>query len=277
MKLTIALIAASGAAQVPPPPPVVPTEFREPVNGYDLAALYGLWRHWIEAHKDEAIDATLAQPPGEAARWSGPPIVEFSSYNDFGRYVAGQLRRYCVIDQNISASSGCRIQMRRAYVPLSAAVYDETNAIADWMRGAFDPQKLTSYLRETGMAPDTDWWMADRAAIFAALPSPVPILRQHAELVVVESGDCPAMLASLEEIDATSVDWRVNLFGVGAEEKPPMPPRPHAVQTNYTLRFVAADGDQVTVEGGSAALQSMIGPTLQAAEECEANSAASVR
>ena len=277
MKLPHALIlalAASLAASVawggvPPPPIPSPPEFDQPVDGYDMRTPYQLWRFQIEAQKGAAADELRATPEPIAGELSiGPPLLRFTFHNDFGHYLTGQIQAYCApMGRYGFDPATCHYVLRRAFVPADVAGYGADPALSQWMRQTFDAPALARHFHALGLAPDTDWWFADRAAMFSAMPSAVPLLKAHATIVRLDSRDCQAMGKALGDIDGARLGQPIDLMAVGPDRKLEVP-APHATRAVYTLR-TNLDGGALTLEGAAPALRSLVDPVLEAADACE--------
>jgi hypothetical protein len=165
--LGAAPLADAGAA--PPPPVIAPEAIGRPVEGYDLGTVYQKWRYWVESHKGAAADELLKQPEKIAgAEAFGEPLLRFAKHNDFGHFLSGEIRLYCLTGtRGDAARRACHYRLRRAYVPHDAAPSDgKDNPVARWTRETFDAAKLARHLRASGLAPETDWWMTESAKLF---------------------------------------------------------------------------------------------------------------
>jgi hypothetical protein len=108
--------------------------------------------------------------------------------------------------------------------------------------------------------------MADRAKLFTPLPSAVQVLKDKAQVVRLDSRDCPAMAKAVAAVDGARLDLPIDLLAIG-KDAPLKPPRPHDVTVTYTLTVRAEDG-LVTLEGGRL-LHRLVEPILDAADACE--------
>ncbi len=269
--LLLAALPAPALAQfgAPPPPIPSPPEFDQPIDGYDMRTPYQLWRYQIEAQKGAAADDLLAAPETIAGeRLAGAPLLRVTSHNDFGHYMTLQIQAYCTpMGAYGFDPATCHYVLRRAFVPAEVAGYGADPALSQWMRQAFDAPALAKHFHELGLAPNTDWWFADRAAMFSAMPSAVPMLKAHATIVRLDSRDCPAMAKAIGDVDGARLDQSIDLMAVGPDRKLEAP-APHATRAIYALR-TNLDGGPLTLEGAAPALRSLVGPILDAADACE--------
>ena len=268
--LILPLVLASAASSAAPPPPVlVPEPFNRTIDGYDVPQLYQLWRHWLEAQKGAAAIALLAEPEQiEGERRWGAPLLEVTYGNDFGDYMAADLRLYCRPSGPYDIDrKGCHLRYRRAYVPHDAAPYQGENPLSNWMRENFDPARLVAHLRESGLPPQTDWWQVERARLFSTLPSPAQLLREHATIVRIDSRDCPRLAEAIRQLERTRLDWRLDFAGVGADQRPP-PPAPHSGSVTYRLRTFTPNGG-AAIEGWGQHMRELVRPIDNAIETCE--------
>ena len=267
--LPIALAAVATAAAAAPPPPVhAPAELARPYEGYDLQPLFQIWRYHVEAKKGAAIDALLADRErldGETASFA--PLVAFKRYHDFGHYLSGEIRAWCRSRDNEVARETCHYRLRRGYVPFEAGDYPETNPVSEWMRRTFDPALLATHLKTAGFAPDTDWWRADRDRLFAAFPSPLPVLMDNATIVTLDSRDCPAMAEELEALDGQTLRSPLDFPRVGQDDFG-VPPGPHATRTTYIVNVLGTGGG-ITIEDAGRDLHAQLKPLLAAMDDCE--------
>ncbi|RHW18061.1 hypothetical protein D1610_06080 [Sphingomonas gilva] len=240
-----------------------------PVDGYDLRTPYQVWRWWIESRKGEAIEQVLGTPDEIAGkRPFGLPLIRFTKFNDFGAFVTGEIRLYCdPMEAGAVKREDCMYRLRRAYVPHAAGHYKPDNPVAIWTRENFDARRLAAHLKAEGIAPDTDWWRADRAKLFSVLPSPLPMLVEHATVVRLDSGECPAMVAAMNAAENGRIDWRTDMYGIGDDVRS-KPPGPHAVTVQMTLRIATPTGP-ATIEAPAAAFEEIVTPILTAADGCE--------
>jgi hypothetical protein len=265
------MMIALALAAAPPPPASLPEVLSQPIDGYDLRIPYQLWRGWIEAQKSQAIATVLAEPEsldGEEA--FDEPIIQFDRYNDFGHFLTGEIRAYCRPSRTIYyRPEGCRYRLRIVYVDHDAGSYTAPdNPVARWMRESFDARTMVSHLRNLGVEPDTDWWRLDRARLFSALPSPVPMLVQHATVLRVDSRECTRMRQAIAQIEGRPLSWRVDLAAVGRDGRRRLI-APHADWTVYTVRTVVRDGERtVSVQGDSEALEDLLEPVINAGWRC---------
>ena len=264
------LFLGAPSSSAPPPPALVPEEYRRVVEGYDMAALYQVWRSWIESQKGAAIEALRAEPePMAGEQAAGTPILRMVASNDFGRFFMSEVRLYCSPERLRRLDhSECHYIYRDARVPQPAAVFSgEGNPIAAWMRASFEPEILVRYLRNSGFAPDTDWWL-ERDRIFLGLRSPIPILRANATLARLDSNECPQLEAALLEMDRRQVIWPLDLGLVG-EESENWTPGPHAVTRAYsfTIRLPRREG-YANIEGRGPAFDEHYRPLQQAVRAC---------
>ena len=266
---TALAFAAAPALAAPPPPALVPDALKQPVEGYDLETPFQIWRYWVESQKGAAVDALLETPDAiEGEQAFAEPLLKFTKENDFGHYLTGEVRAYCRKGQPSLARS-CHYRLRRGFVPHNAATYGEDNPLSRWTRESFDARALAGHLRASGLGPGTDWWRADRAKMFAAFPSPLPVLKEHATIVRLDSRDCPAMGAAIAALDKKRIDWRLDIATVGEDAKVE-PPWPHSIRVTHSLRIlVPGKASIVTIEGTGDALETLVGPILDAADECE--------
>ena len=159
----------------------------------------------------------------------------------------------------------CHYRLRRAYVPHAAGA--DGNPVSQWMRRSFDAPRLAGHLRASGFAPGTDWWRADRARMFAALPSPIPMLTENAMIVRLDLRDCPAMASAIAALEGERLDWRLDFSGIG-EDGGFEAPAPHQETANHTIS-IRVPGGFATIEARYGALYDKIGPVLDAADACE--------
>jgi hypothetical protein len=213
--------------------------------------------------------ATPDSLPGETA-W-GRPILEFRKYNDFGHFLTGEVRVYCAPGEPAyrPRPGSCHYRLRRAYVEAGAAGYSGPTPVSRWAIANFDAARLTRHFRETGIAPDTDWWMADRTKLFATMPSPVEVLMENVTVIRLDSRDCPGFARAIEALDRQTLTERTDLLAVG-EDQAFEPPWPHAVTVEYTLRLnVGGANGRLTLTGSGGRLEALVDPVLDAADVCE--------
>jgi hypothetical protein len=263
---------ASGVIEAaPPPPPIVPPAYQRQIEGYDLGVLYGIWRFWVEGQKGSVTQALLTDPEQIAGeRQIGRFLMKMTWRSDFGIFMAADLRLYCrhVPPHGFDRSS-CHYRYRRAYVPHDAAVYSQPdNPVSTWTREAFNPEQLVAHLRAIDMAPETSWWRADWARMFAALPSPAPVLRANAIVRHMDSRDCPALGEAVEVMERESLGWRVDFLFVGQDPRMDPPP-PHGTITAYELNLNTPLGGMVTINGTAQEFDNLMRPVFEAIATCE--------
>jgi hypothetical protein len=263
----LVLSAASGAwGQGPPPPVLTPPELEKTYDGYDLRTPYQLWRYWVENQKGPVIEALTAEPdasPDDPV--VGRPLIRFRGSGDMGLVVAGDLRAYCRRKLPYGFDN-CRHVMRRVTIPIDAASYGTENPLSTWTRQNFGPERLAARLKAAGFAPDTNWWMADRARMFDGQPSPAEVLRRAAKVERVDTRECAAMAKAIEEMETKRIDGAVDFWTVGSETRL-VPPRPHATRWLFTVEMLVG-GRPVTLESDGAVVDPIIGPVLDAGETC---------
>lgn len=270
LALVIALAPAVALAAPPPPPPPVEA-LRQPVDGYDLQRPFGIWRYWVEGQKGAAVDSLLAEPEvieGEVAY--GAPILRFTKHNDFGHFLTGEIRVYCKpkTPRGIQPES-CHYRLRRAFVAMGAVAYGPDNPVSQWTRETFVSSQMAGRLRAAGFGPETDWWMADRARLFATMPSAVPILKDNATLLRLDSRDCPALAQTVEALEGRLLRLKLDFLQVG-EDATGEPPRPHAVHVVIALRImVPGSSFPVLLEGSGEMFERLSSPVFDAADACE--------
>lgn len=266
--LVLTVLAAFPAAAAPPPPAPLPPELEQPIDGYRLEVLYQLWRHWVEGRKGPIIEAELdkpAPPPGE--RPFGPRQLRFKGSGDLGQFVGGDAQVYCKPHRPYGFDSeSCHIVLRKISIPVAVAGHGAQTSLSRWLPEHFDAQGLVRHLKAEGLAPDTDWWWADRARLFAASASPDAALKAELQVQRVDSRDCPAMAKAFNALDATKLDLRLDIFGVG-QDTATTPPQPHANSWTVTLGLLREDG-AVTFETGSRRIVDLVFPILRAADAC---------
>ncbi|HTU12586.1 MAG TPA: hypothetical protein VMG08_16975 [Allosphingosinicella sp.] len=267
--LILAVWLGIAGAAAPPPPAPVPASARAPIDGYDVARLYQFWRGWVEFNKGAAADALLAEPEAvDGERAFGEPLLRFTKHHDFGPFLTGEIRLYCREGADRRpVRATCHYRLRRAYVDHEAGPYRGDNPVARWTRESFDGARLVRRLREAGLGPETPWWSANLHRFFDVLPSPVPMLTANATVVRLDSRDCPAMARAIAALETSRVNWRLDLYGVGADS-PVEPIAPHAVWTEFTLRILAERAG-VTISGGGGRIERLAAPVLAAADACE--------
>jgi hypothetical protein len=262
--------AAATAVAAPPPPVLEPEALREPVDGYDMRAPYQIWRFWIERQKGRAVDALLAEPETVPGEVGGALLLRFKKFDyDFGHFLTGEIRVYCKTKGTDDVDrSTCRHRLRRAYVAHSADPGGGDNPVSRWRERNFDAAKLAAHFRALGLGPKTDWRRIDRERMFAALPSPVPMLIENATVVRLDSRECPAMSARIRALEGTAIDWRLDFAGTGRDRKV-RPVWPHSVWIEYELELITPEGGEGRVGGRGPDLDRLVGPILKAADECE--------
>lgn len=279
LALIIALAPAVALAAPPPPPPPPPVEaLRQPVDGYDLQGPFRIWRYWVEGQKGAAADTLLAEPEvieGEVAY--GVPILRFIKYNDFGHFLTGEIRVYCKPKTPRGIQPGtCHYRLRRAFVAMDAVAYGPDNPVSQWTRETFVSSQMAGRLRAAGFGPETDWWMADRARLFASMPSAVPILKDNATLARLDSRDCPALARTVEALESRLLRLKLDFPWIG-EDATGEPPWPHAVQMVIALRImVPGSSTPVLLEGSGALFEKLTGPVFDAGDACEAADAGQI-
>ena len=256
-------------AQGPPPPARLPERVPEMVEGYAMSTPYQRWRRRVERLKGEATTEVLAAPPElEGRRQIGRTLMHFEYRNDFGIFLQGDVHVFCLPDEGWRFDrEACLYLYRQASVPAPAAVWGEaSNPVSRWMEENFDATAAVAAMREAGLAPGGDFWMAEEQAVLGAQPSPLPMLRENVELVQIDSAACPAMHAAVRALDQGRIGWRTDLHAVG-EDQESHPPRPHAPTGVFTLNLWAGTGS-VTITGSGEALWNAVSPTVNAAWEC---------
>jgi hypothetical protein len=234
----------------------VPEALRQPVDGYDLAVPYQRWRGWVESQKGPAIERLLAEPEQvEGERSVGPPLLRFLKRNDFGHFLTGEIRVYCLAAEP------------RAFIPHDVAGSDGENPVSAWARQAFDPAKLVPHLRASGLGPDSDWWRVDPARMFEVLPSPAQVLADNLALVRLDSRHCPEMERALRALEGQSLG-ALDLPTVGRDGYGE-PPAPHAIRVTYEIQSVTPGGGY-RIEGSGRLMDELVAPVLAAADACEA-------
>jgi hypothetical protein len=88
-------------------------------------------------------------------------------------------------------------------------------------------------------------------------------------MVRLNSKDCPGLGAAIEAIESRRLDWRVDLLGVGTDQKL-ADLQPHAEWVSYTMSLITPDGGRARLEGRGGALARLVEPVLAAADQCEA-------
>lgn len=265
----VALSVAAAGAAVPPPPALSPAILDQPVDGYDMRGPYQVWRWWVEQQKGPVTESLLAQPDSIEGLKPFGLLLKFTKHNDFGHFLTGEVRGYCrpaLPNQFTAIPGSCRYLLRWAYVPLDAASYSEPNRLSQWTIENFDAAALARHYRKIGLAPDTDWWQADRDLMFAAAPSPQAVLRESAVVERLDSVECPQMGLAIEALEGQPIDQRIDLPAVGKDGKL-LPPRPHSVRSNFRI-YLRADGSAFSMEGSGGPIAKMANPILAAAEEC---------
>jgi len=265
----LALLAAAKAGAQPPPPALTPPELDKLYDGYDLRTPYQLWRFWVEAQKGSVTQALVAEPeslPDEGA--FGRPLITFKAFGDMGHFVSGDVRAYCKRKPPYDFDrTSCHHVVRRAFVPVDAASYGAENPLSTWTRQNFGPETLAKRLKAAGLAPDINWWLADRKAMFNQQPSPAEILKSQAKVVRVDSRDCPALAKAIGDMETKRLTMPVDFWSVGPQSTL-TPPRPHATRWLYSLDLLVA-GQFVTLESDGALVADIVNPVFDAAYACE--------
>lgn len=267
--LALALMIAGPGAAAPPPPVPTPPELEKPIDGYDLRTPYQLWWYWIERSKGPIIEAVIdtpaTPPPGERA--FGQRQLYFKGFGEMGLFAGGDAQLFCRPAQPYGFDKdSCHIVLRKVSIPVEVGGHSKPTSLSRWMRENFDGPALARHLKAEGVSPQTDWWFADRARIFAASASPAAALKAELRVDRVDSRDCPAMAKAFSALDAASLDLRLDLFGVG-KDAVPRAPMPHSSQWVYTLGLMREDG-AVTLETTSRAVEAHVVPILKAADAC---------
>lgn len=273
-RIALGLLAAVGLvspaiAQGPPPPVRMPEAFQAPVEGYNMATPYQLWRGHIERQRGPVTEAALAEAAVlDDRRRVGRPLFTAGFNNDFGRYASVDVQVFCTrMPVYPDRDRGdCSYLYRRADIPLGPSYRDPNNAFDLWLQENFDPALVVRNLRAAGLSPGDDLWMENREAMFEGAPSPRAMLAGHLRIVRVDSRECPALREAVEAVEQARLDWTLDLFAVGEDERGRFP-GPHAITATYTLN-VLIEGQQLTLTGDGA-LQPLLGPVLQAASRCE--------
>lgn len=268
--LLIAVVLSIGAsARAAPPEPPIPTppELDQLYDGYDLRAVYQLWRHWIEQQKGPVTEGLIAQPDGFPDETPiAAPLIRFKGFGDLGHFATGDLQTYCRPAQPYGFDRAtCHYVLRMASVPTQVG-FDDAPPTA-WMRRTFEPAKLAAHLKAEGLPPDTaNWWMVPRERIFSQHPSAADILRPEGKVTRMDSRDCPAMSKAILDMETKRLDAPVDFWTVG----PPgqlIPPAPHAVIWSYQLRLMVR-GYGATLEGSGRWMTDIVGPVFDAARSC---------
>lgn len=270
LALSLALGAVSPAIDQGPPPPVrVPEAFQTPVEGYSMATPYQLWRGYIERQRGTVTEQALAEAAVlDDRRRIGRPLFTAGFNNDFGRYASVDVQVFCThVPVHPDRDRGeCNYLYRRADIPLGPSYRDPNNAFDRWLQENFDPALVVRNLRAAGLSPGDDLWMENRDAMFDGAPSPRAMLAEHLQIVRIDSRECPALREAVEGVERARLDWTLDLFAVGEDERG-RPPGPRAITATYTLN-VLIDGQRLTMTGDSA-LQPLLGPVIRAASSCE--------
>lgn len=267
--LLIALLVCVGtSARAAPPEPPIPTppELDQLYDGYDLRTVYQLWRYWIERQKGEVTEAMIAKPdalPDETA--IAAPLMVFKGFGDLGQFISGDLRTYCRPKQPYGFDRAtCHYVLRSATVPVHVGFEDD--APSRWMRKSFEPVRLAAHLKAEGLAPNTDWWMADRARLFAQHPSAAEMLRAEGKVARVDSRQCPAMAKAILAMETKTLAAPVDFWMVG-EPATLIPPQPHGAIWTYKLELIVG-GRGATIESSSPWIADVVGPVFDAARSC---------
>lgn len=261
--------SAPALAQGPPPPARMPERVPQMVEGYDMSTPYQRWRRRVERLKGEATTEALAAPPElEGRRKIGRTLMRFEYHNDFGIFLQGDVHVFCLPGEGWRFDEEtCFYLYRQATVSASAAVWGEaSNPVSRWMEENFDVNAAVAAMRDAGLAPGGDLWMADEQAVLGAQPSPLPMLRENVEIGLIDSEACPAMHAAVRALDEERISWRTDLYAVG-EDQESRPPRPHAAIGAFTLNVWTGAGF-VTITGSDEALWNAVSPTVNAAWGC---------
>lgn len=267
--LAIALLAQSALA-APPPPVRTPPALDQPVNGYDMRVPFQLWRYWVESRKGPVTEALLAEAEDLAGLEHFGRLLRFQKSNDFGHYLTGEIRAYCQPTHGARytpIAGSCVYVLRRAYVPLDAATYGEPNPLSEWTRTNFDAEELAAHFRKIGLGPSTDWWFADREAMFATTRSPRAVLIGNAVVIRLDSTECPQMKAAIAALEGRALGASVDFVAVGKDDHL-QSPNPHSIRSNFIV-YLHADGGAYTVEGWAGPAARMATPILDAADTCE--------
>jgi hypothetical protein len=267
--LSIALllsIAISAKAAPPEPPIPTPPELNQLYDGYDLRTVYQLWRYWIEQQKGAVTEALIDKPdalPDEIP--IGAPLMRYGGASDFGRFASGDLRAYCPPTKPYGFDqAACHFVLREARVPLQAGYSD--NPLTVWMRQNFAPARTAAYLKAQGLPPASNWWMLERARLFAGHPSAAEVLRAAGKIDRIDSRDCPALAKAILEMETKRLDAPVNFWTVGPPTQP-TPPTPHGASWWYKLDLMV-DGRDATVESSGPWMTDLVGPMFEAARSC---------
>ena len=267
--VTLSMLSASTSGAQPPPPALTPPELDNPYDGYDLRTPYQLWRYWVEGQKGPVTQALMAEPdtlPDEGA--FGRPLITFKAFGDLGHFLTGDLRAYCRRKPPHDFDrDNCHYVLRRAFVPAAAASYGTENPLSTWTRQNFGPETLAKRFKAAGVAPDINWWFADRQALFARQPSPAVVLKSLAKVIRVDSRDCPALAKAIDAMETRRLDLPADFWAVGPKGQL-VAPAPHATQWLYALNLMAA-GHAVTVEGDGPQVTDIVNPVFDAAQACE--------
>lgn len=261
--LVLALAATTAAAQGPPPP--VRYDGPPTVEGHDVGVLFNRWVGWVERQKGEVLEAAMADPnhPG-SLRQRGQPILEARAFGDQGLVLSASIAVVCPFAEGRFQSDACIVRMREATIPWRADGYGSEDTLADWTRTAFDAAAVVEVLSAAGVASGGDLWRIDLDPAFSRLASPGEVLRQGLRVRTVDAAACPAMEQALQSLEGRALDGTIDLWGIG-EDGSISPPRPHAIRSTYTLRYVA--DDIVTLQGGRA-LEALISPAFAAGQAC---------
>jgi hypothetical protein len=270
--LLLAFGAAIPAIAAPPPPPLHPDDLPRVLDGYDVAGYYSRYSYWLEAQKGPVIDVLMAEIPAIEGYRALDPIVGYRKFVDYGHYQSGEIRSYCrVIDDWRSDPSDCLIVSRKINIPF--AVLDDDGPLGKYMRQSFDPAKLVAGLKAKAVARDADLWRAPPDAVFASLGSPVPSLRENAQITQVDSAQCPAMRDELTRLETREMRFAIDMTTV-ADDRVVAAPPPHSVRREDFLRLRTATGF-VTVTGDQRSVYAHLAPVYAAIDACEAAQAKS--
>ncbi len=267
--LSSVLAAVPGSA-APPPPAFTPASLDKPIDGYDMRPVFQLWRYWVESRKGPVTESLLAEPEMISGLQHFGRLLRFKRNNDFGHYLTGEIRAYCVPvprAPHFAVSGSCVYVLRRAYVAFDAASYGESNPVSDWTRTKFDAGSLVQHLRASGLPASTNWWLADRSVLFLTAPSPTAVLTSNAQIVRVDSSECPNMEAAIKAVEGQPLDAGIDFPTVGIDEQF-RPTVPHALTTEYSI-YLRANGGPYVIEGRGGLAEKLVTPILGAVDQCE--------
>jgi hypothetical protein len=266
--LSIATLMGAAMA-APPPPALTPPALDQPVDGYDMRGPYQIWRYWVERQKGPVTEALLERSDEIEGLKPLGLLLRFKKHDDFGHFLTGEIQGYCrtSADGYTPVPGSCRYLLRRAYVPLAAEDYGDSNPVSEWTRTNFDAKALSRHFRSIGLSPDTDWWLADWNRMFSAAPSPRDVLAENAVMVRLDSIECPQMGQAIEALEGKPLVTRIDLATVGTDQEL-VAPTPHAVMSDYTV-YLRADGDMLKLAGSGGPVAQIVNPILDAADACE--------